>query len=1055
MADGSIKIDTKIDSSSLPKQLRSMETEVKKSTSAMGESFAKMRDVMQGPVAVAKMVKDGLVAIGKAIIGPAAEIEDFVAAFTPLTGSVKDAKIMISALNKEAATTPYELTTIASVGKQLLPVLGNDVKKVTETFRMLGDTAGGNAEKLDSIARGYVKVMNTGKVSMEALNMISDAGVPIQSQLAKSMGITVEEMYKLSSQGNISASELTKAFQTMTTEGGIFYNGMAVASETLSGKTSTMNDSLKMAAAALGDRMLPAVKDITTAVSEAANGFTDFISDHTDLAKETNTLITASEKYETAVRNLDNAQKDISDTERTLLTGRKELARLELQKALSETSKGYAKTKKEISDLKDVEAGHLRNLEKQSVLMKQLDIVANGPPAAASAAAKALGISIEAAQQSYGKAAKNFENENSKLLKVQTKLQETTVEYSESIAALGRAVNDGTLKIDIYKLTNKELYNEVMAAAESQKVLARETTKTGAAARTATTATEDETDAHEDLNKELKKTPSILDDIQRGFEKAFGDFATEIEEDAADWSDTFKSIGTSITDGIGSSFKEVGNIIVNGGGFEEFGTIALKTLSEVLTALGAQLAAIAVTKAMAYSYGEAMAAGAASAAAFVASGIAGAMANVATEAQQAAISTSEVADKLKEVLRGGRSSYEDYLGTKQVKDFNGELEKLKAKENQQKEMLNNLGAAYNDMSAEVMSAIFTMGIANSQRKSQLKSQIDSQNAALKVTQNEIAAMQEVYDTVYKNNAVTSKSSEILENWAKDLNVAILAYGKTSTEVKAVNEDYQDLLNKALYPMAAALKETNGTLKENKSLWTDAAKATYAFQTSLSSIREKAASFYESFANIGSDIADTLVDSLVNGLDQQDFMTSIKEFIMKAVIQAAVYTESMSKTLAAIGAKIANAISSGLTGDALSDAMKKIKEQLAGVWNDAEKTAAAAKEVLTGVFGTGEKKDDIEKEREAALAAAGSSGKTQSEIDAINKIYNDRITASTGYNAGLNSIAGGLGSSLTPSLSTTGGANITVTVNAVNNTLLDGRQIATSFAENIDAIVAAI
>ena len=83
MADGSIKIDTKIDSSSLPKQLRSMETAVKKSTSAMGESFAKMRDVMQGPVAVAKMVKDGLVAIGKAVIGPAAEIEDFVAAFTP------------------------------------------------------------------------------------------------------------------------------------------------------------------------------------------------------------------------------------------------------------------------------------------------------------------------------------------------------------------------------------------------------------------------------------------------------------------------------------------------------------------------------------------------------------------------------------------------------------------------------------------------------------------------------------------------------------------------------------------------------------------------------------------------------------------------------------------------------------------------------------------------------------------------------------------------------------------------------------------------------------
>lgn len=1005
-ADGSIKIDTKIDSSSLPRQLKSMETACKTSAGGMSSAFAKLRDVMQGPVLAAKMVKDGLVAIGKAVIGPAAEIEDFVAAFTPLTGSVKNAKTMIAALNKEAATTPYELSTIAAVGKQLLPVLGNDVKKVTETFRMLGDTAGGNADKLDSIARGYVKVMNTGKVSMEALNMISDAGVPIQSQLAKSMGITVEEMYKLSSQGNISASELTKAFQTMTTEGGIFYNGMAVASETLSGKTSTMNDSLKMAAAAIGDRLLPTVKDITTAVSNAANGFTDFISDHTDLAKETNTLITASEKYETAVRNLDNAQKDISDTERTLLTGRKELARLELQKALSETSKGYAKTKKEISDLKDVEAEHIRNLEKQSVLMKQLDIVANGPPAAASAAAKALGISIEAAQQSYGKAAKNFENENSKLLKVQTKLQETTVEYSESIAALGRAVNDGTLKIDIYKLTNKELYNEVMAAAESQKVLARETTKTGAAARTTTTATEDETDANKDLNKELKKTPSILDDIQRGFKKAFGDFAEDIQADAADWSDTFKSIGSSIKEGIGSSFKEVGRIIVSGGGFKEFGLIALKTLSEVLSALGAQLSAIAVTKAMAHSYGEAMAAGAASAAAFVASGIAGAMANVATEAQQAAISTSEVADKLKDILRGGRSSYEDYLGTKQVKDFNVELEKLTAKENQQKETLNMLGAAYNDMSAEVMSAIFTMGIANSQRKSQLKSQIDSQNAALRVTQNEIAAMQEVYDTVYKNNAVTSKSSEILENWAKDLNVAILAYGKTSTEVKAVNEDYQDLLNQALYPMAAALGETNGALKENKSLWTDAAKATYAFDSALNSIREKAASFYESFADIGSDIADTLVSSLTDGLDETSFLDAMKEYITKMVIQAAVYTEALTDKIAKIGKKIASAIAGGLTGNSLSG----IKQELSDLYAEA-------------------------------------SGKASTAMDIVNSAF--------AGNAGVASIAGGLGASLTPSLATTGGSNVTVTVNAVNTTVLDGRAIATSVAENIDSVVAAI
>lgn len=1006
MADGSIKIDTKIDSSSLPKQLRSMETEVKKSTSAMGESFAKMRDVMQGPVAVAKMVKDGLVAIGKATIGPAAEIEDFVAAFTPLTGSVEDAKIMIAALNKEAATTPYELTTIASVGKQLLPVLGNDVKKVTETFRMLGDTAGGNAEKLDSIARGYVKVMNTGKVSMEALNMISDAGVPIQGQLAKSMGITVEEMYKLSSQGNISADELTKAFQTMTAEGGIFYNGMTVASETLSGKTSTMNDSLKMAAAALGDRMLPAVKDITTAVSEAANGFTDFISDHTDLAKETNTLITASEKYETAVRNLDNAQKDISDTERTLLTGRKELARLELQKALSETSKGYAKTKKEISDLKEVEAEHLRNLEKQSVLMKQLNIVANGPPAAASAAAKALGISIEAAQTSYGKAAKNFENENSKLLNVQTKLQETTVEYSESIAALGRAVNDGTLKIDIYKLTNKELYDEVMAAAESQKVLARETTKTGDSAKASSSNLEETTTATTKLNNTAEETPAILNDIQSALNSVFQDFATK----SAGWSDTFKSIGSTIKTAIGDSLKQIGESLVTGNGFEQFGKIALKALGEVLSAIGAQLLALSAVEISQGNYAKAAGLAAAGAAAFVASGIASAMGETATAAEQLAVNTREAYAALIEILRGGKSRFEDFLGSKQAADY---LDKVSTAATDSATALakyqDAYARAYRESYEATMSASRgTAKKAEADKKAAeyavlaTKSLKDQSDAAIKYAD----ATKDVYDTVYKNNAVTSKSSAILEKWATELQSNIIAFGKTSKEVEAVNENYQSLLNDALYPMAAALREANGALNENKSLWTDAAKASYAFDSALSSIREKASSFYESFADIGSDIADTLVSSLTDGLDETSFLDAMKEYITKMVIQAAVYTEALTEKIANIGKKIASAIAGGLTGDSLSG----IKQELSDLYAEASGKASAAMDIVNSAF-------------------AG--------------------------NAGVASIASGLGDSLTPSLATTGGANITVTVNATNTTVLDGRQIATSFAENIDAIVAAI
>lgn len=270
MNDGQVKIGVGLDDSGLDGDLGRVQSKLQKSS-------AKLRDIMQGPVAAIGMATQALEGFGAAFfdatVGNAAKMENFVAAFTPLTGNAENAKDMIAALNREAATTPFELENIAGVAKQLLPSLGNDVDAVTKTFRMLGDTAGGSAEKLDSIARGYAKVLNTGKVSMEALNMISDAGVPIQSQLAASMGVTVEKMYDLSSQGKISAEELTKAFEKMTEEGGIFFDGMAVASKTFTGNLSTMNDNLKMAGAELGEVMLPVATDFVKVVSGIASAF--------------------------------------------------------------------------------------------------------------------------------------------------------------------------------------------------------------------------------------------------------------------------------------------------------------------------------------------------------------------------------------------------------------------------------------------------------------------------------------------------------------------------------------------------------------------------------------------------------------------------------------------------------------------------------------------------------------------------------------------------------------------------------------------------------------
>jgi len=59
----------------------------------------------------------------------------------------------------------------------------------------------------------------------------------------------------------------------MTGKGGIFFNGMAIASQTLTGKISTMKDNITLAMAGIGEALAPTLKDLadrTTVVAQKA-----------------------------------------------------------------------------------------------------------------------------------------------------------------------------------------------------------------------------------------------------------------------------------------------------------------------------------------------------------------------------------------------------------------------------------------------------------------------------------------------------------------------------------------------------------------------------------------------------------------------------------------------------------------------------------------------------------------------------------------------------------------------------------------------------------------
>jgi hypothetical protein len=103
---------------------------------------------------------------------------------------------------------------------------------------------------------------------------------------------------------------------------------------------------------------------------------------------------------------------------------------------------------------------------------------------------------------------------------------------------------------------------------------------------------------------------------------AFASYYKDMKEKSENWNNTFKSIANTITDELGSALKTMGEDIINGGdAWGDLGKAALEALSDILTSIGEQLAAMAVVKIVSYDYVDAGIAAAGSVAAFVASGV--------------------------------------------------------------------------------------------------------------------------------------------------------------------------------------------------------------------------------------------------------------------------------------------------------------------------------------------------------------------------------------------------------------------------------------------------
>lgn len=203
-----------------------------------------------------------------------ATMQSYLTNFKVMLGSEEQAAEKLAEIRKMAASTPFSLDDLTD-GTQTLLQFGIAADDTTGVLQQLGDISLGNADKLQTLVRAYGKMSSAQKVTLENVNMMIDAGFNPLNQICTATGESMADLYKRISDGKVSFAELESAVASATSQGGQFYNGMLEASQTFSGRMSTLKDNVSALTGELTSGLFEALGELVVKVNEAAVSFLD------------------------------------------------------------------------------------------------------------------------------------------------------------------------------------------------------------------------------------------------------------------------------------------------------------------------------------------------------------------------------------------------------------------------------------------------------------------------------------------------------------------------------------------------------------------------------------------------------------------------------------------------------------------------------------------------------------------------------------------------------------------------------------------------------------
>lgn len=236
------------DASSFDRTMAGLKSETSKAAASVDSSFSQSFDRLAATAssagnAISVGVTAPLVAVGVLAGNTAIKFtklyETTMIVFESMLGGKQAASALYGSLLDIAKGSTFAQETFLECGKKLVG-MGVDAETTKAILQATTDAVagfGGSAENIKSVTDAFAKMSNSGRLSMEEVNTLSDNGVQALKILANQYGVSTDEMRGMISEGAVPAKEAIEKLTSGIEDG---TDGAAGMTQAMSGMAANL-----------------------------------------------------------------------------------------------------------------------------------------------------------------------------------------------------------------------------------------------------------------------------------------------------------------------------------------------------------------------------------------------------------------------------------------------------------------------------------------------------------------------------------------------------------------------------------------------------------------------------------------------------------------------------------------------------------------------------------------------------------------------------------------------------------------------------------------------